>query len=331
MVFGFAIAVIVGFLYTAGRNWTGLWTPRRHALAAIAGVWIAGRIAMLTADPWLAAVIDMSFLPVATWPLYSVLKRAGNRRNMVLVVLLSLLAVANAMFHIARLGLVDMSSIQPVHAAILIIVIIESVIGGRIIPNFTANAVKGARPVTDERRDRIGLALTAGAGVAWTFSFPAPLTAAFAIAAAVTQITRLIGWQPLCTARNPLLWILHLSYAWIPFGFMLLGLASLGLVTSSAAFHVLAVGSMAGLIIGMITRTALGHTSRQLRAGAAETAMYVLMQIGVIARFAATLTPGQMRDVALVIAAVSWAAAFMTYLWVYGPYLCKARLDGREG
>lgn len=331
MVFGFAIAVIIGFLYTAGRNWTGLWTPRRKTLAAIAALWIGGRIAMLALDPLPAAVIDLSFLPVATWPLYRVLKRAGNRRNMFLVLLLLLLAATNTAFHAARLGWLGISPIQPAHAAILIVVVIETVIGGRVIPNFTANAVKGVRPIVNERRDRIGLALTVCAAVAWTVGLPAPLVAALATAAAVCQATRLIGWKPLCTLRNPLLWILHVSYAWIALGFLLLGAAAVGQVSASAAFHVLALGSIAGLIIGMTTRTALGHTGRPLRAGAGETLMYLLIQAGVVTRFAAAVTTGTVRDIALIGAGAGWTAAFLVYLYVYGPYLFSARVDGRDG
>ena len=124
MVFGFAIAVIIGFLFTAGRNWTGLWTPRGAHLAALAGVWIAGRAAMLCAPPLVAAVVDGIFLPLAAWPLYRVLKRAGNKRNMFLILLLSLLTIANLLFHGARLGLLSFETTAPMHAAILVIVMI---------------------------------------------------------------------------------------------------------------------------------------------------------------------------------------------------------------
>ncbi|WP_334187657.1 NnrS family protein [Noviherbaspirillum sp.] len=331
MVFGFAIAVIVGFLYTAARNWTGLWTPRHGALAAIAALWIAGRAGMLFLDPLWAALLDASFLPVASWPLYTVIKRAGNKRNMLLIALLSILSAANIVFHIARMDLIAISPLQPLYAAILLVVVIESVIGGRVIPNFTSNAVTGAKPVVDERRDHISLAVTVIAALAWSFGFPPPLTASLAAAAAVAQATRLIGWKPLCTMRNPLLWILHISYAWIPVGFLLLSLAALGVVSPSAAFHVLAIGSMAGLIIGMITRTSLGHTGRILKAGKAEVAMYFLMQAGIISRFAAAITSGSARDTLLVAAAIAWVGAFLIFLVVYTPYLTSARIDGREG
>jgi uncharacterized protein involved in response to NO len=108
-------------------------------------------------------------------------------------------------------------------------------------------------------------------------------------------------------------------------------MAALGLVTSSAAFHVLAVGSMSGLIIGMITRTTLGHTGRMLKAGGSETAMYLLMQAGVAARLLAAVGPAGLRDAALAVSATCWSVAFVGYIVVYGPYLIRARIDGKEG
>lgn len=329
MVFGFAIAVIIGFLFTAGRNWTGLWTPRRGHLAALAALWLAGRLAMLLAPPILAAVVDLLFLPLAAYPIYRVLQRTGNKRNMFLVGLLGLLTVVNAVFHASVLGWLSVSSIAPVQAAILVIVMIESVIGGRVIPGFTANAIPGTKPVMDEKRDKICLVLTALASLAWVAHLPGPLTGALAVAAAVAQATRIAGWKPHVTLRKPILWILHLSYAWIPVGFFMLGLAAVGLASSSSAFHVLAIGSMAGLIIGMITRTALGHTGRPLTAGRSELAMYVLIQAGVVTRMLAAA--GIMRSPMLVATAVCWSAAFILYVAVYAPYLTAPRVDGREG
>ena len=329
MVFGFALAVIIGFLFTAGRNWTGLWTPRRGQLAALAGLWIAGRLAMLLAATPLAALVDLLFLPCAAYPIYRVLQRAGNKRNMFLVGLLGLLTLLNASFHAAVLGWISVAPMSAVQGAILVIVMIESVIGGRVIPGFTANAIPGIKPVMDAKRDRISLVLTALASLAWMADLAGPFTASLAVAAACAQLTRLAGWKPHVTLRKPLLWILHVSYAWIPAGLFLMGLAAVGLASSSAAFHVLAIGSMAGLIIGMITRTALGHTGRPLAAGRSEVWMYALIQAGVIARMLAATDV--MRNTMLVIATACWSSAFLLYVVVYAPYLAAARIDGREG
>lgn len=331
MVFGFAIAIIIGFLYTAGRNWTGLWTPRGGALAAICALWMAGRAAMLFTDPLVAALIDIAFLPVAAYPMYRVLRRAGSTRNMMLVVLLGLMAAANAGYHAADLGLLAASPLAFVEAAILVIVVIEAVIGGRVIPMFTKNGAPGSSPVMNARRDHVVMGATMAASIGFVLDVPAPLAAALAAAAAVAQATRLLGWQPAATVRHPLLWILHLSYGWIPIGFALLALHEIGIVPHSAALHALAVGAIAGLIVGMITRTALGHTGRMLRAGKAETAMYALIQAGAVARLAAALGLDPSGVIALAGAAAFWSLSFVLYLLVYGPYLLAERIDGREG
>jgi uncharacterized protein involved in response to NO len=331
MVFGMALAVIVGVLLTAARAWTGLPTPRGRHLAVLALVWLAGRVAMLAAPPLVAALVDLPFLPLAAWPLYRVLRQAGNKRNMFLVGLMALLTCANAVFHAAAMGWVAVSPATPVHAAILVIVIIESVIGGRVIPMFTSNGAPGVKPVVRPRHDQIALAVTAAAGVAWVAGAPGPLSASLCLLAACAVLLRLAGWKSHRTLHVPLLWILHLSYAWIPFGFVLLGLAALGVGAPSTAFHALAVGSMAGLIIGMMTRTTLGHTGRPLKAGRAEPVMYVLIQSGALARVAAAFVPLQWRTAALLLSGACWCAAFLLYLAVYTPYLLRARIDGKEG
>ena len=127
MLFGFIVTVVIGFLYTAGRNWTGLWTPRGGHLAALALVWLAGRLAMLLAPPLVAAVFDLIFLPLVAWPLYRVFKLSANYRNMVMVGLLALLTLANAVYHAAVLGWLDVSTMRPLHGALMIVVVIVCV------------------------------------------------------------------------------------------------------------------------------------------------------------------------------------------------------------
>lgn len=331
MVFGFAIAVIIGFLYTAGRNWTGLWTPRKGHLAALSALWLAGRLAMLATPTVVTALIDWTFIPLATWPVYQVLKQAGNKRNMFLVGLLSLLTLENTLFHAASFGWLAISPIVVMQGAILVIVIITSVIGGRVIPGFTANAIPGVKTVVEPKRDKITIALTVAASVSWLLPLPSAIVGTLAISAAIMQALRLVGWQPQRTLQRPLVWILHVSYGWMPLGFVLLGLAKWGILPASAAFHALAVGTISGLIVGMITRTALGHTGRQLKAGRGELCMYIFIQAGALARLIAAIDIGSTREFMLNIAALSWSATFLLYLAVYGPYLLRLRLDGKEG
>jgi uncharacterized protein involved in response to NO len=331
MVFGFAGAVIVGFLFTAGRNWTNLQTPAGGHLAALALLWVAGRLAMLLAPKEAAFVIDGAFLPLCALAFGRVLVQAQSKRNYPIVGILALLSVANLLFHAAANGWITLSPLTPVHGAILMVTVLEAVIGGRVIPMFTRNGAPGSQPVTVAWREKASIALLAATTLAWVAGLPGMVVALVAFAAAAVNAVRLVGWAPYATVRVPLLWILHLAYAWVVAGLLLLGFAALGIGSASSAFHALAVGGMSGLIMGMITRTALGHTGRMLRAGRAECFMYLSLQTGAIARLCANIVPAGMRDFLLLGSALAWSAAFLLYLAVYAPYLSQARIDGREG
>ncbi|MTV37826.1 NnrS family protein [Duganella radicis] len=330
MVFGMAVAVVVGFLYTAGYNWTGLWTPTGAHLRALVALWLAGRLAMLLAPPPLAIAVDLLFLPAATWPLWRVMRQAGNRRNYFLVGLLGLLALANAAFHAASQGWIAIAPGAPAQAAVLVIVMMEAAIGTRVIPMFTRNGAPGTTPLVQAGLDRWSLGTLAAAALGWIAGAPAWLFAPLALVAAALILLRLWRWQALRTLQVPLLWIMHLSYAWIAAGLVLLALARCQLLGSSAGFHALTVGSMAGLILGMITRTALGHTGRMLKAGGGERAMFVLIQASAVARVAAALDLGA-QPLLLAVSGVCWTVAFLAYVAVYLPYLCAARIDGKAG
>lgn len=331
MVFGMAAAVVVGFLYTAGYNWTGFWTPVRGHLAALVALWLAGRVAMLIAPPLAAAFVDWLFLPFAAWPLFRVMQKANNKRNYFLVGLLVLMAVANAVFHAIALGWLAVAPAAPVEAAILVIVMMEAAIGTRIIPMFTRNGAPGTTPLVQPKVDKASLGLLAASALCWVTQAPKWLFAPLALAAAALVLVRLYRWQALRTLSVPLLWIMHLSYAWIAAGFVLLVLSRWGLVSVSAGFHALTVGSMAGLILGMITRTTLGHTGRPLKAGPAEKAMFLLIQLSAFTRVASALGLDTAQGVVLMVSAGLWSAAFIAYAIVYVPYLSSARVDGKPG
>jgi uncharacterized protein involved in response to NO len=330
MVFGMASAVIIGFLYTAGRNWTGLWTPTGARLAALAALWVTGRAAMLCAPPAVAALADWLFVPVAAWPLLAVLRKSGNRRNYFLVGLLALMALANGAFHAGASGWLALDPVRAIQSAVLVVAVMEAAIGTRVIPMFTRNGVPGCQPAVSVPLDRASLALLGLSAVAWALRAPAWLAAPLALAAGLLVLLRVLRWQPHRTLRHPLVWILHLSYAWIGVGMLLLAAACLGLAGASAAFHALAVGAMAGLVVGMMTRTTLGHTGRMLRAGRAETAMFALIQLGALTRVAAALWAGAATPL-LLASAACWSVAFAMYALVYAPYLAGARIDGKEG
>ena len=331
MVYGFAIAVIAGFLLTAGQVWTGLSTPKGWPLAAICLLWIAARIANWVAVPMLAMALDAAFLIAVMLPLGSVLWRSNNTRNLFVLAILTAFLVASSLFHLALPGRLPFAPMTPLHFAVFVVVILESVIAGRVVPMFTANAVRGVRQWTNPQLDALAIGATACALLLVLGQAGPGVTAATCAVAAVLQAARLAGWNPWATRHNPLLWILHVSYAWIPLGLLLLAFATLGKLPQSAGIHALTVGSMGGLIIGMITRTALGHTGRTLAAGRAETAMYLLVQAAVVLRLAPMLVPALPWMALSTLAALAWSGAFVLYLAKYGPMLFAPRIDGRPG
>ena len=331
MLFGFAVAVIVGFLLTAGKAWTGLATPRGGALAALALLWVAARLAAVAAPYAVYAVLDMLLLPLVAAILTSVLWRAGNRRNLPLGAILALLALANLCFHLAVLGLLDIAPVRALHAGLALIVMIECVIAGRVIPAFTMSALPGTKLQVPPRLEQATLAATALALAAWVLLPPHAVTAAAFGTAGLLHAVRLWQWQPWRTRARPILWVLHLAYAWIPIGLLLLGWAQLGGVNASAGMHALAVGATGGLVIGMITRTARGHTGRPLQASRLEVAAYLLVASAAVARVVLPLLAPQQLVLWLVAAAVAWSAAFGIYLVIFAPWLVSTRLDGKDG
>lgn len=330
MIFGFAVAVIIGFLLTAGRNWTGLDTPTGGTLAGLAALWLAGRLAMAFGSGAWVAIVDFAFLPVAAAMLLRVLIRAKSKRNYFIGVLPALLSLANLFFHLAVLQVIDADPLTAMHLALGLVVVLETIIAGRVVPMFTFNALRGVKQWRNVRLDWAaviagGLALllwATGAG-AWA--------GAVSLVAAVLHAVRVGGWNPWATRNTPLLWILHLSYLWIPIGLALLALAQFGLLPRSAGIHALAIGATGGLIIGMITRTALGHTGRMLVAGPVETAAYALVQLAAVTRVLTIAAIPAAAVGGIHAAATLWSLGFLLYLWRYGPFLLRARADGKEG
>jgi uncharacterized protein involved in response to NO len=331
MLFGFALAVVVGFLLTAGRNWSGRPTLTGLPLAALAGLWVAGRVLVLTPFGWAAAIVNAAFPLAAAIALGIPFFAAGNRRNYFFVALLALMSVAVLTFHLARLDVLAIPGGSAIQVALDILLFIMAVMGGRVIPMFTNNGVPGAGAVRVNAVERIALGsvlVLLAADVLKVEGLPLAVLAAIAAAA---HLMRWTLWRPWKTLRTPLVWILHAGYFWLALHLALRAGAALGWIGSSPATHALTAGAIGGLVMGMITRTALGHTGRPLRAGRAELACYVLVTLAAVVRVAVPLAlPGQLVN-AVLVSALLWSAAFGLYAVSYWPILTRSRLDGLPG
>ncbi|MDP3653099.1 MAG: NnrS family protein [Rhodoferax sp.] len=331
MLFGFAVSIIVGFLLTAGKAWTGLATPRGPWLGALALLWLVARLAAVVGPYALYAALDVALLPCVAIILVRLLLRSRNHRNLPLALILVLLASANLVFHLAVLGVVSLSPISPLYAGLALVIMMECVMAGRVVPAFTMSVTPGLKLVANVWVERLALGLTAVGLALWVLA-PAGLPTLVVLGlASALHLKRCLGWQPWIARDRPLLWILHASYAWIPVGLALLALAQMGWVPVSAGVHALGVGATGGLIIGMVTRTARGHTGRPLVASKAEVLAYALVMAAAVLRVLLPLVAPALYVFALVTAAMAWSVAFGIYLWVFTPWLVRTRLDGKDG
>lgn len=323
MVHGFAVAVIIGFLFTAARNWTGLPLPSGVPLALLFGLWAVARIGMFAAYGPATALVDVLPLPIVAAELLRKFIRARNTCSLPLVGVLLVLAAANAVFHLGALGWISTPPISAAEAGLMLVVLVEMIVGSRVVPSFTASAVPGVRQYRPAWLQRAAIGLAALAFLADAVGVRPALAASLALAAGACVMWQSLAWNPLAARGRPMLWALHAAYAWIPTGLLLLGACHLGLAPRTAAIHALAVGSMGGLIIGMMTRTALGHSGRPVAAGRLESTAFLLVQVAAASRIAAAMNWAPRGG--LSVAALAWSAAFLLYVVGYAPLLLGLR------
>ena len=329
MIFGFAATVVTGFALTAVRAWTGLDTPKGVPLLLLTLLWLVGRIGVLTGSSLI--VLDIIFLPVVAIVTGRLLLKRKMYRNLFLPIILTTLGILNTGFYLAALGFLNIDSNTLLFASLYLIVMIEIMIGNRIIPSFTANAVIGLSQFRNATLTKLAIMSSALTFLCILTGVNGIVSSIACLVTAILHGILLWGWRPLATKGKPILWILHISYGWMPVGFLLLGLSRLGMMTIYPALHVFGIGVTGGLIISMITRTALGHTGRPLKAGSIELVSYLCIQGALIIWLISGMGNNSWFYPLLVLAGTLWCAAFGLYLYKYIPLLIRPRPDGKPG
>jgi len=331
MLFGFVGAIIGGFLLTAVPNWTGRLPIAGWPLAGLFSLWAAARLAVLFSGAvslWVAGLLDVGFFVVLGLLAAREVLEANNR-NIPVVGMILLFGVADALDYLANINVLPWPDLGW-QLAIALVVILISLIGGRIIPSFTRNwlvkrGIKAGLPTQPGKFDLVVIGATAVGMLFWQAGPPELMSGLVVMAAGALQLVRWARWRGWRTFADPLVLILHVGYLWIPVGLVLLGLSLAGYVPRSAAIHSLTAGAMATMILAVMTRASLGHTARELKASPLTVVVYVLVTAGALLRVAASLTLIN-YNMGIDIAGLAWGSAFLLFLVAYAPVLWRPRL-----
>jgi uncharacterized protein involved in response to NO len=334
MLYGFVTAAIAGFLLTAVPSWTGRRGFAGAPLAALVLLWLAGRLLMtlpLGLAPTWTALIDLAFLPALALTILPALIRSGSKRNFVFIALLALLFASNLQFHLDAVA--DSGTLRLGLNTMLVMV---TMLGSRMIPAFTSAGLKQRgleiRIGRNQLLDRAAILAVVGVLVVDLADADGWLAATLAASTALLLTLQLSRWHGPRTRTIPLLWVLHLAYAWLAVCLALKAATLAGLpIPGSAWLHALTVGAMATMILGVMSRAALGHTGRELIAPGGIAVAYLLLTAAALTRvFGPILYPPAVLDW-YGLSALLWCLCFTLFVIVYAPILCRPRVDGRPG
>lgn len=330
MIWGYAGAVIVGFLLTAVATWTGQAPVRGLLLAQLAGVWLLARVVLLALpDTNLpGGALSALFFIIAAFFMAIPVIRTRNKRNYIVPVLLLAMATADLVFHLSVAGLLSLDPRHMLHVGLLLVATVIFFMGMRVISFFTSRALQTPQVVNGPAVTFVAVGATLCLALAVALEAPAALSAVLGLAAGVTNLVQLLRWWQKGVTRNPLLWVLFAGYACAAVGVGLYGLsAALWPQAMSAALHSIAVGGVGLLTVGMMVRTALGHTGRPLSLPPPMGgAFWLILGATVLRLFAAW--PSPLSPWAIMASGVCFSAGMALFVFRFGPWLLKPRADG---
>ena len=343
MIFGYTMAVISGFLLTAVRNWTGLETVRHSKLAGLAGLWILGRVVPFLHGEipnWLIALLDLSFLPAVMLAIGIPLIKSNNKRNLFFIPIFSLFILCNLIFHLNATGYIDESNALfgvpflsiAVNFSLGLVMMIITVIGGRVIPFFTKSALTSYQARTNPLIESLAIVSVILFVLVYSFiNSNAILLCAVSSLAVVIHLWRLSTWYSHSIWKNPLLWILYVSYGWMVIAYGLFAIESFFLLIGKPALHAVTIGTIGGLTLGMMVRVSLGHTGRHLQVSSYTKWSFVILSSSALIRVFIPMVFPEYYQVAINVSGLLWISVFALFLLEFVPILIAPRPDGRAG
>jgi uncharacterized protein involved in response to NO len=327
MLFGFASALVGGFLLTASANWTGIATTTRRGLWLLTATWVSARILLLTPLPfWVGALLDVGYLFGLAFLIARVLWLSHNKRNAFLIVILLFYAGLDIAFYAGVFANDGTLSVRALTGTVDLLLVLMLAIGGRVIPFFTGRRLPGHAMWTNKYLIRAvngGGALVLLCGLAGA---PGRARGALMIVVALLALVRLSGWRGWLAWREPMLWVLHLGYLWLVIGLTVRGFALLGVYAMPEidTLHGITVGALGTLSLGMMVRVAQGHSGVAIRSDTALMIMFALPTLAAILRL------GFNQPTGWVWAAAAWFIAYLAYLILIGPLLVHGRIAAAD-
>lgn len=334
MLFGFLPAVMAGFLLTAVPNWTDRLPLRGGPLLAFWLLWLAGRfmVMMPWPSPVVTAFVDGAFLVALAAYLWRELATASRWMHAPIAALLTLYALTNGWFHTQALH--GLPTDLPERMVVSILMLLLTLIGGRLVPNFTREYVAERRltplPPPFTKFDAACLGLVLVSALSWITAPESALPGWLFLTAGVMHLVRLGRWSGRLAWPEPLVFVLHVGYGWLALSMLALGTALLGIGLSQAeALHVLTTGAVGTMTLAVMTRASLGHTGRPKQADRATMAIYAMVSLGTLLRVTAptVASPTASTHALLGLAALCWGGAYLLFALLYGPYLWRPSVD----
>jgi len=328
MLWGFIATIAVGFLMTAGSNWTGINPLQGRALGAVSLLWLVARVGYLVNSEsafWMAAICELGFFLLAAAAMMRAVHVSKNTRNYAVPWLLVGLGAGDALYLLAARGGDYGLLMQRFNAALVVMALIALLIGRRVIPFFAMRAVPGLDIPKHTGSGQVQLGACTVAALALLLGWPHTSALALGVAG-ILALVQVLSWKPLAVRHNALLWILYAGYCGIGTGLLAAALLNAGVdLPRVLPVHLIAMAGFSVLIIGMVTRTALGHLGRALATDASMRASYWLMLLAVALRLTAIAAPAASTPI-LHAAGFTWIASLALYLWRFAPMLIRPRL-----
>ncbi|WP_022940300.1 NnrS family protein [Psychromonas hadalis] len=335
MLFGFAGAIILGFLLTAVQNWTGYPGLKGKKLALLFTLWLLARFAMFLLPPdifWLTMILELSWMPLAALVLAQAVFHAKQWRNLFFVPLLLVMTLLNA---VSLIGFQRYDYIMSQHAIwsmLFLVFFIIAMMGGRVIPFFTSKGTGTEKVQAIQALEYLALVPLLLLAIFTWFPSLSIVSGLLALLAGVANLIRVIRWKPVLTLPVPLLWSLHLSYLLLSTGLLFYALALfVPSFNATTMIHLTAISGFGGVILAMISRVSLGHTGRPLIASKWMSIAFAATALSGLVRM---IFPFLMPDLILMaywISILFWCCAFSLFVLFYAKMLLSARLDKRPG